>query len=186
MQPCGPHSCSPVGPTVAAPSAPKLPTLRTWAAISLRTPVCRPCAGQVRELSEQRAELLQLLQLPLSVLQEQVPRGPPGSSLGEMGCTHDVRALLECLHTCTHSCESVLVAARAAAGREDITQARSTLGAAYRANPAGLPLGRLVFTLNSDTTQALVGAGCEAGDGEAGRDEAREAVFAEALEAYGG
>ena len=39
------------------------------------------------ELGEQRSQLLQLLQLPLDVLQEQVPRGPPGSSLGEMACT---------------------------------------------------------------------------------------------------
>jgi len=63
-----------------------------------------------------------------------------------------VLALLECLNTCTHSRESIVAAARAAASREDITQ-------------------------------ALVSAGCEGSEG--GSDEAREAVFAEALAAYG-
>ena len=41
------------------------------------SPSPSPSPRQVCELGEQRSQLLQLLQLPLDVLQEQVPRGLP-------------------------------------------------------------------------------------------------------------
>ena len=95
-------------------------------------------------------------------------------------------ALLECLNTCTHSRESIVAAARAAASREDITQVRVSARARARVRARVRVRVRVrvrPHPSQAGIAQALVSAGCEGSEG--GSDEAREAVFAEALAAYG-